>query len=86
MNTFHSKPHKIRAFKFKGRNNVFPKWFMDAYHIGKVFVTITDKAQYIEIIGKRGSQKGFIDEWICINSSGTIFVLSDEELRAGFDA
>lgn len=81
---FKSKPHEIEAFQFKGNESEYPNWFLELYRVGGVFITITNKNQYIEIITKRGSLKAFMGEWICKNSSNNLFVLSEEELKNGF--
>jgi len=83
---FNSKPHSIEGFQFIGKGTVYPDWAKAEIEKGRAFIVINNKDQYFEIIARRGSLKAFMDEWICKNSSGNIFVLSDAELLAGFHA
>jgi len=82
---FKSKPHTIEAFQFTGRDIKPPKWFVEAYEKGQAIVTLDYKdISYIVVVTKSGTHKAFIGDWVCINASNTMFVLSDEELKRGF--
>jgi monomeric isocitrate dehydrogenase len=80
-----SKPHEIEAFKFNGTCTIYPDWFKDAYTKGKAFITNNNKVQQIEVISRRGNQKAFKDDWVCLNKSNVLFVLSDEEILTHFE-
>lgn len=80
-----SKPHEIEAFRFEERKTKPPQWFRDAYHTGKVMVTMNNKDQYILIFTKSGAHKAHMGDWVCRNSEGTLFVLSNTEVEKDFE-
>lgn len=80
-----SKPHQIEAFRFEGTEIGFPDWFWKEYQLGRAFITINHKTQYIEVIAKQGSQKAYFKDYVCINKSGNMFVLNEDEIRRGFE-
>ena len=86
MDIYNSKPHSIRAFRVTDMRINPPKWFMDAYHAGGVAVTNNSKDQYVVIYNKDGVRKAFVGDWVCMNSHGTIFPLSNDEFNNGFVA
>lgn len=82
-----SKPHEIDAFQFTAnlKQADYPKWFLEAIAKGKIQVTINDKHQYVSIYSKEGDvRKAYKGDWVCLNSSGVIFPLTDEEIKDSF--
>jgi len=83
---FRSKPHTIEAFQFKADlKQEYPDWFMEAMKIGKTFVVINSKEQFILVETKGGEHKAYTDSWVCLNSHNTMFVMSDEEIKNNFE-
>ena len=81
-----SKPHTIQAIKiefpFRG---VAPDWLLDAYKKGRASATYEYRAvSYITIMQGDKVQRGYEGQWLCINQSGQLFILTDEEVRRGF--
>jgi hypothetical protein len=91
MTEYHAKPHKIKAFR-AGHDPV-PDWYKEAEEKGRVASTNSPQhGQYITIWqplrgkhGKRGVTYAEPGDWVCMNSSGTIFPLTDSEFRNGFE-
>lgn len=84
MTKFISQPHEIEAFQFFIGAPAPPEWFVKAVEESRAFVVINNNDQYIIVQTKEGWHKARVGDWVCINASGTMFVLSDEELRRGF--
>ncbi len=80
-----TKPHEIDAFQFKHKDTKPPKWFLEANRVGEVSVTIKPDNMYITIYQRDGVQKASVTDWVCINSSGTIFALTDTEVSEQFE-
>lgn len=85
---FRSKPHTIEGFRFR-RNGVtdVPEWFIKALETGRVMTTINHKECFVSMYDVHGGcRKAYDGDWVCMNQSGTIFPLTDEEFQRGFEA
>ena len=83
---FRSKPHTIEAFQFKADlKQEYPDWFIEAMKIGKVFVVINSKEQFISVETKGGVHKAYSGDWVCWNADLTLFVMSDKEIQNNFE-
>lgn len=83
-----SKPHEIEAFQFVGRETKTPDWFKEEYEKGRAFVTMGEfkgNVPSILVKSKRGTHTAYLEDWVCINAKGTLFVLSNEEIENGFE-
>lgn len=83
---FRAKPHEIEAFQFVKGKIIPPKWFTNAYKTGRALVTMNNTDRYITVFNGANSMKAYDGQWVCINKTGTLFVLSDEEIKEQFDA
>ncbi len=80
-----SIPHTIDAFRFEGTDTKPPKWFIEAVTDNQASVTFYGDDKYISIYRDDHSYaRAFVGEWICLNEQGTIFKLTNDEIRAGF--
>jgi len=90
MTEYQSKPHTLKAFR--AGYDIVPEWFTEASTRGLVAVTNSEQhGQYITIyqpLRQRTNKRGFTyaepGDWVCMNSAGTIFALTDREFRNGF--
>lgn len=80
-----AKPHIIEAFEFTHNMTDPPDWFVNAYKTGSALITINAKEQYISVSSKHGLHRAYYGDWVCLNQSGTMFVLSSEEINRGFN-
>ena len=80
-----SKRHSINAFQFNGQLIETPLWFDSALQLGFAQYTINPKEKYITLYDVNGGErKAYVGDWVCINHSGTLFPLSEEEFERGF--
>lgn len=79
-----ARPHTIRAFYWSGENLKPPTWFREAYHEGKIQVTINSKEKYIAIYDNQGVKKAFPESWICMDKEGNIFTMSNQRFKESF--
>lgn len=84
--TYESRPHAIEAFYFQDMKVKPPSWFLDAFKVGDVAVVNNERDKYIVIYNKQRGEmrKAFEGDWICKNSEGTIFPLTNGEFNAAF--
>lgn len=63
---FRSRPIEIEAWQFTGRgSDKPPKWFVDAYHAGQVFVTLNEtKGHYVTLVYNGNSERANPGDWI----------------------
>lgn len=82
----HSKPHTIRGFRIElpFKNVPAPDWLLAAYKRGEAFCTCNSKDNYITLRKEGGFIRGYVGQWLCINESGTLFFLTQEEVDRGF--
>ena len=81
-----SRPHEIKAFQFL-RGAKAPDWFVDAYHLGKIQMTLDeekDDDNYIVVFGKQQTEKAFLTDWVCRADHGKIYVLDDASFRESY--
>lgn len=82
---YNSRPHTVEAFKFIGKNVVPPKWFADAVKIGKASVTINLRESYITLFNNKDDmERAYIGHWVCMNNSGKLFRISDDEFISSY--
>ena len=89
MPTFKSKPHTIEAVQFQPPfKEVAPDWLLKAYRNGRASMTYLGIGgdSYMSLYNDNQHCKAFVDDWICLNSAGTLFVLSDEAFKSDFEA
>jgi hypothetical protein len=83
--TLHSKPHTLKGiritFPFK---EAAPDWLLSAYKEGRAMATLSSEAKYITLYQGDNIQRGYEGQWLCINPSGSMFFLTQEEIERGF--
>lgn len=82
--TLHSKPHTIRAIKIEFPSGKVPAWVVEANKDGRLSVTCNSKDNYITLYQGVNVARGYPGQYLCINDSGTMFFLNQDEVDRGF--
>jgi len=81
-----SKPHTINGIKivlpFKKQA---PDWLLLAYKQGRAMATTTPEHKYITLYQGDNVARGYPGDWLCINQSGKLFFMTQEEIERGFN-
>lgn len=86
MTTYVSKPHQIQAFRFNDATMKAPKWFLKAIETKHASVTLNGDKRYVTLYSRAGNiERAQWGDWVCINSSGKLFTISDEDFQEAYD-
>ena len=82
---YESRPHTVDAFKFTDSCVKPPQWFVEAIHEGRASVTINSKDRYITLFNTKGDiERAYVGHWICKNTAGKLFRITDDEFKTSY--
>lgn len=81
---YKSRHYEVEAFRFED-GAVIPKWFQEAHELGRVFMTINPKEQFITIIAsERNKLTADLGDWVC-KIDDFIFPITNDEFEQRYE-